>query len=338
MDPKAFEAITRAMGSEMTRRGTIARLAGGMAAVVTGVAITSDTLEARKKKRNSRKKGRKKARSTQRSGIAFAQSVSTCPEGCINGNGVTPTPGTGNNDTCEQLGDTGFRFNVPDPATFPINGTYTHSCGCELAWTIYEVDGGWTALKFEPVDGDQLCLVKQLTVKGGAGYNVYDFGEGTTCASNLVSPINASGNPAAISHFDICDGNVSCCSTEQGCDGSCTLGYWVQPQHLCKWPSGITPETPFPCNTNLTYLQALQCRGSAKDNPTCNTRTAQQAAALLNTAYFGCYAYEGDICSASTAGLDAANQHDPDCCATGTCADPAVCTIGRTCNLGNCQA
>lgn len=63
MDAKAFETITKAMGIQMTRRGTMARLVAGIAAGVTGVAITSDALEAKRKKR-----GKGKVRSQAQAG------------------------------------------------------------------------------------------------------------------------------------------------------------------------------------------------------------------------------------------------------------------------------
>jgi hypothetical protein len=125
------------------------------------------------------------------------------------------------------------------------------------------------------------------------------------------------------------------------CASSCTLGYYKQ--NTCNWPAGITPTTTFPCYGSMTFLQALKCQGSAKDNPQCRgTLTAQQAAALLNLAEFGCTGNpdldtQAEICaSTSTSALDAINQHDPTCCATRTCADNSVCVIGRTCPLQGC--
>jgi hypothetical protein len=77
MDENQFAAITKAMGQEETRRGTIARLVGGLAAAVTGVSLAS-AAEAKGKKRKKRSKAK------SRTGQARAQDVVGVP---------CPTPG-----------------------------------------------------------------------------------------------------------------------------------------------------------------------------------------------------------------------------------------------------
>jgi hypothetical protein len=111
---------------------------------------------------------------------------------------------------------------------------------------------------------------------------------------------------------DGCCGTLDCGPC---CAHSCTIGRYRQG---C-YPPGYSASTPFPCANDQgldTFGQALAASGG-------NVIWAQRAAALLNLAWFGCYAYDGDICTADIAALEAANSHDGD---TGrTCPPVSAC-------------
>jgi hypothetical protein len=111
--------------------------------------------------------------------------VVACTVG-ISSNGVTPTYVAGNPTLCSP----GRRV---DP---PVSGTYTS--GPLVVTVTISADG-----KF--VSWTSNIPIASVVVKGGPGANVYNYlPSGSTGDGCLHSPINASGEPAGISHIDFC--------------------------------------------------------------------------------------------------------------------------------------
>jgi hypothetical protein len=188
--------------------------------------------------------------------------------------------------------------------------------------------------------------------------DVTTYTNGNNCTSTTQGACDCIPTSKEVACAGKCGGVVvddGCCGTYtcDDCCFSCTQGYYKENQCLVDddhWP--VAPDTAFPCATTQpgspqTYAAALECKGGANKNPTCNILQAQQAAAILNLLQFECYdatnsddplrAQVGAICAETNPNvLASANEHDKACCSTGTCANPAVDCPGRTCPLRGC--
>jgi hypothetical protein len=184
-------------------------------------------------------------------------------------------PGGGKNNTCGKDG-----VCECDPDTCPTDGKVGEPCG-----------------KFPDGCCDEYeCNCSTECPDGGANNTC---GKDGTCECEKTPKNVACEGKCGQTVADGCCGEYEC---DACCQHSCTLGRYRQG---C-YPPGYSASTPFPCANNKgydTFGQALAASGP-------DQVWAQRAAALLNLAWFGCYAYEGDICTANIADLDAANQHD----------------------------
>jgi hypothetical protein len=129
------------------------------------------------------------------SGIALAASVS-------------PIAHSGNTPPCD--------LKIEDP----VSGTYSipgHP-GKTVTITVSPYQGG-----------EQLAFVSDVPVtkvymKGGNGYNEYNYGSaGTTADSGLVCPRNNGGNVPQISHVSFCFGTVAYSTTSTSATTSTTV-------------------------------------------------------------------------------------------------------------------
>jgi hypothetical protein len=80
MDENQFAAITKAMGREVTRRGTIARLFGGLVAAVAGTSLAAQELDAKRKAKKGGKAKKKGRKGGNGSGVAKAALEVCTPE------------------------------------------------------------------------------------------------------------------------------------------------------------------------------------------------------------------------------------------------------------------
>ena len=115
--------------------------------------------------------------------------------------GVTPVEhsgnitlaGGGNNDKADC--DAADGIETGDSA-----GSDTTDNGVSVTWTY---DGTTKAFGFTATGG----LVTIAYVKGGNGYNEYDYaGSGVASDGNMFAPDNGSGGPAGLSHAVFCTG------------------------------------------------------------------------------------------------------------------------------------
>jgi len=107
--------------------------------------------------------------------------------------GIVPVLVAGNPALCTG----GVRI---DP---PVSGTYNLGSNGQITITI--TNGPCGQVFSWSVSGN--VIVDQIVAKGGNDANVYDYtgqNPATTSDGNLHSPVNASGNYAALSHIDIC--------------------------------------------------------------------------------------------------------------------------------------
>ena len=87
------------------------------------------------------------------------------------------------------------------------NGTYSDSAGGEtLQFTAQSADG-------RTLDWSSNAGVDAVIMKGGNAANVYRYDPEATADQSLTTPVNASGEPAGISHVSVCwdpegDGDV----------------------------------------------------------------------------------------------------------------------------------
>ena len=110
------------------------------------------------------------------------------------GPSVTPVLIPNDNPTCADLG---YAFELKiDNVNGAFSGTFTSSDGY-LTVNGTSVDG--TYFSFTSNVGVDVVLMK-----GGHAANAYSYSPETLGDSNLVSPDNASGGPAAISHVTFC--------------------------------------------------------------------------------------------------------------------------------------
>jgi uncharacterized repeat protein (TIGR01451 family) len=99
---------------------------------------------------------------------------------------VTPSP-YAKNLTCEDVGYTTItKFDPPNS-------------GIRSGITLTRVDGSH-------IDWSSTVPVDAVMVKGGDGGNLYEYPSATFADDNLVTPNNASGGPAGLSHVNFCAG------------------------------------------------------------------------------------------------------------------------------------
>jgi hypothetical protein len=215
MDEKQFAEISKAISKETTRRGALARFAGGLAAALVGSRLVTSDVEAKRKKRG-KKGGKAKATASPRSTGKTASRIAA--EACDACSPFTVEKVDGNPDQCKD--------NRVTPGDGAETGIFTADCGCQIAWEITVTDSGVEVLSFGPVKDDEgniiapVCTVAQFIAKGGNAANIYTFTPATTCAEGLVTPENASGDPAGFSHFDFC--GAECCDPLTCGDFECT--------------------------------------------------------------------------------------------------------------------
>jgi uncharacterized repeat protein (TIGR01451 family) len=100
---------------------------------------------------------------------------------------VTPTEYS-KNKTCEDFGYTTItKFDPP-------------SSGTQAGITLTRVDGSH-------VDWSSTVAIDAVMVKGGDGGNLYEYPSDTFSDTDLVTPDNASGGPAGLSHVNFCTDN-----------------------------------------------------------------------------------------------------------------------------------
>ena len=117
--------------------------------------------------------------------------------------GVTPTlhdaanitlDGNGNTDAADCSADDGIETGDSGGSDSSVNGV-------TVTWTY---DGGTKAFGFTATGG----LVTKAYVKGGNGYNEYDYtsflGGGVADDGNMFAPDNGSDGPAGLSHAVFC--------------------------------------------------------------------------------------------------------------------------------------
>ncbi|GAB3227705.1 hypothetical protein J0A67_15165 [Algoriphagus aestuariicola] len=113
---------------------------------------------------------------------------------------VTPvlfTGGRGGNASCSDVCD----FEYSSGRNDFVDGAFV------MEWpegfTVNVKDGKYVSWSFDPPEGYCLNGITVI-VKGGPASNIYKYGPGVTSDCGLVSPVNASGRPAALSNLTFC--------------------------------------------------------------------------------------------------------------------------------------
>lgn len=122
--------------------------------------------------------------------IALALALAALPAAAAT---VVPVFVVGN-PSCADLGHAGSSLKI-DP---PVDGTYG-LLGDPANTVTVTITGGGVFLEWSstiPID--------RVIVKGGPGANVYAYDPESSGDAGLVSPVNASQGPAAISHIEFC--------------------------------------------------------------------------------------------------------------------------------------
>jgi hypothetical protein len=300
MDSNHFDELVKSLNTARINRASAVKTLVGGAAALVGARLALDTAEAKKKRKHKKGRGRAKGVNAQ-----YANSIT------YSGQGLNCT------DTCDLKAA---------QVCGVENGADKE--GAYLLWVL-------TATGANNADITGPWGTASMTKKGNGTFQyASDFYDLDTLIGNVSATYDGKAKNAqlVISH--------GCLPVEE-CDYSCTLGYYSQ--NTCSssghpyWnncgtdPSrsldklcfkgfttnGLAPDTPFYCDTSLTYADALK-----------NTQPAlvrQKAAALLNLLGLGCYPLDKDaICAATSPDeLDVFNQHGGD--------------TGRICPLkGNC--
>lgn len=183
-------------------------------------------------------------------GVAFfsaCEKESLSPVDALNGNpafttdrnpcDVAPVWYDGNVE-CSEIGTYEFTSGRIEDET-RCGGTYG-----PITWyaTEYNADGECVEITWEWTGEGTPCGVSVI-MKGGSAANVYTYPEGCTSGTGLVSPVNASGNSAALSNITFCWNvcNEIVCQYETGWGGLSkgagkawwyyfdTQGAWTQP-------------------------------------------------------------------------------------------------------------
>jgi hypothetical protein len=115
--------------------------------------------------------------------------------------GVTPVLHDGANITADGNGNNDAAdCDVADAIeTGDATGSGTSTNGVTVDWTY---DGTSKAFSFTASGG----LVTIAYIKGGNGYNEYDYSPGVTSDGNMFAPDNGSDGPAGLSHAVFCTG------------------------------------------------------------------------------------------------------------------------------------
>ena len=338
MDDKQFAAISKAISRESTRRGALARFAGGLAAALVGAKVASSDLAAKgngKKRGKGKQRGGKKGRGA---GALRAPSAVTC----LACEDYTVEIVGGNPDQCKD--------NRVDPGDGAATGVFTSPCGCKIRWRV-EVTAQGEVLTFEPEADAPVCTVGQIIVKGGPnGANIYTFDSPTLCASGLTTPGNDGEDKLFdVSHFDFCD--VSCCKPTtcaavgctdgpicDGCGGTidcpcvtnCPTGTDDGPNNTCDTSQGICVCTPDTCED-----VSVEC-GTGFNNGCCGTFDcncptdcpAGTDDGPNNRCDGGKCVCDKDSCADLPAGVECGNNFADGCCGTFDCNCPTNCKGG----------
>jgi hypothetical protein len=125
--------------------------------------------------------------------VASAGDIKT---GYTSVNGIVPVLIEGNPMTCSDMGcSDGIFFKIEKPEGVSYSGTYNLGSGKTITITpTGEGTIAWTS------NVDITCIF----MKGGHGGDSYCYGPGVRSDSGLSTPINPSGEPAGISHINIC--------------------------------------------------------------------------------------------------------------------------------------
>jgi hypothetical protein len=136
--------------------------------------------------------------------LLAACSKTEAPTGELNATAIVAPQIVPGNPTCQDLGYAyQFKPQQAGGGDATGNGTYVNSDGVTI--TITGVGGtatppfNWSAT----LDGEAFGIDAVIS-KGGPQANVYRYSPEASSDTGLVTPNNASGNPAGISHFSFC--------------------------------------------------------------------------------------------------------------------------------------